>query len=130
MTFRVIQWATGGVGRGALRTLCTHPDMELVGVYAQNPEKVGRDAGELCGLPPVGITATDDAEAITALDADCVLHAPLPSARAKRRAAELAFRPTESEVLPVGQHSNDTPMVALSECDESLIECISAPETD
>ena len=35
-------------------------------------DKVGRDAGALCGLPPVGVQATNDAEALLALDADCV----------------------------------------------------------
>jgi hypothetical protein len=33
---------------------------------------VGRDAGELCGLSPVGVKATNDVEALLALDADCV----------------------------------------------------------
>ena len=34
----------------------------------------GRDAGELCGLPPVGVAATNDAEALLALDADVVCY--------------------------------------------------------
>ena len=37
-------------------------------------DKVGVDAGELCGLDPVGVAATDDVDAIVALGADCVLY--------------------------------------------------------
>ncbi|MFT3965512.1 MAG: hypothetical protein QM690_06490 [Sphingobium sp.] len=75
--YRVIQWATGTVGSAALRHFIRNPVIDLVGVYVTNPEKVGRDAGDLVGLPPTGVPATDDREAIIALDADCVLFAPL-----------------------------------------------------
>ena len=81
MPFRVVQWATGNVGRYALRGILQHPELELAGVYVSNPEKVGRDAGELCGTDPVGVVATDDRDALLALDADCVSHMPLPSAQ-------------------------------------------------
>jgi 2,4-diaminopentanoate dehydrogenase len=74
---RVIQWATGNVGRRALRAIVDHPDLELAGVWVHSPEKVGRDAGELCGLDPTGIRATGDAEALLALGADCVVYMPV-----------------------------------------------------
>jgi hypothetical protein len=41
-----------------------------------DPEKVGLDAGELCGEAPVGIVATDDRDAMRKVDADCVLYMP------------------------------------------------------
>lgn len=81
MAWRVIQWATGNVGRAALRAALLHPELDVVGVLVRNPEKVGVDAGALAGLDPVGLAATDDEEAMLALTADCVLHTPLPSAR-------------------------------------------------
>jgi 4-hydroxy-tetrahydrodipicolinate reductase len=74
MTYRVIQWSTGNVGRYALRGIIGHPDLELVGLWVHSPEKAGRDAGELCGLPPVGVKATNDAAALVDLDADCVCY--------------------------------------------------------
>ena len=74
--YRVIQWATGVVGSAALRYFIENPVIELVGVYVTNPEKVGKDAGDLVGLPKTGVLATDSAEAILAMDADCVLFAP------------------------------------------------------
>ncbi|WP_232070505.1 NAD(P)H-dependent amine dehydrogenase family protein [Mycobacterium noviomagense] len=52
-----------------------HPLFELVGVGVSNPAKVGRDVGEICGLPePVGITATDDVDALIALKPDALVH--------------------------------------------------------
>lgn len=72
MTIRVVQWTTGVVGQPALRAILRHPEMELVGCYCHSPDKVGRDAGELCGVDPVGIRATDDIDALLALRPDCV----------------------------------------------------------
>jgi 4-hydroxy-tetrahydrodipicolinate reductase len=77
MTYRVVQWGSGNVGKHALRSIIQRPDMELVGLRVYNPEKVGMDAGEIVGFPPVGIVATDDPEAIMNLDADCVNYNPL-----------------------------------------------------
>jgi 4-hydroxy-tetrahydrodipicolinate reductase len=72
MTYRVIQWSTGNVGTAALRCIIRHPDLELVGVWVHSADKAGRDAGELCGLPLTGVPATNDVDALLALDADCV----------------------------------------------------------
>jgi 2,4-diaminopentanoate dehydrogenase len=71
---RVVQWATGNIGLRSLRHVIEHPDMTLVGLYVTSPGKVGQDAGELCGLPPTGVKATNDADEISALGADCVLY--------------------------------------------------------
>ena len=72
MVLRVVHWGTGSTGVHGLRAIIQHPDLELVGVHVHSPGKVGRDAGELCGLPPVGLTATDDLAATLALHADCL----------------------------------------------------------
>jgi 2,4-diaminopentanoate dehydrogenase len=71
---RVVQWATGPVGRHAIAAIVDHPGLELVGCFAFSPDKVGQDAGELAGIGPVGVLATGDREEILALDADCVLY--------------------------------------------------------
>ena len=73
---RVVQWTTGVVGKPALKAIAAHPRLELVGCYCHSPDKVGRDAGELCGLPPLGIKATRDLEALLALKPDCVSYMP------------------------------------------------------
>ncbi len=77
MAYRVIQWGTGNVGKHGLRLIVERPDFELAGVRVYNPDKVGVDAGDLLGSSPTGILATDDVEAILALDADCVAYSPL-----------------------------------------------------
>jgi 4-hydroxy-tetrahydrodipicolinate reductase len=69
------------VGRSALRAIARHPELELAGVYVTSAAKKGVDAGDLCGLTRIGVAATDDVEEILALDAHCVCHTPLPSAR-------------------------------------------------
>lgn len=71
---RVIQWATGVTGMMALRHVINRQDLELVGVRVYDPAKSGVDAGELCGLPLTGVTATDDRDAVINADADIVLY--------------------------------------------------------
>ena len=39
-----------------------------------NPDKVGVDVGEICGIGPVGVTATDDVDALVALRPDALVH--------------------------------------------------------
>lgn len=79
---RVVQFSTGNVGQHSLRALIGRPDLELLGVHAANPDKVGRDAAELCGLTdPTGVIATDDIDALIALKPDCVVYTALGETR-------------------------------------------------
>lgn len=71
---RVIQWATGNIGTRSLQRVIEHPDMELVGLWVHSPDKAGKDAGDLCGLPLTGVLATNDVTAIVEIPADCVLY--------------------------------------------------------
>lgn len=72
MTYRVIQWSTGTVGVHAVPAIHDHPDLELAGLWVHSDAKAGRDAGEICGVGRIGVTATQDAEALLATDADCI----------------------------------------------------------
>jgi hypothetical protein len=72
---RVVVWSTGGVGKIAIDAINRRPDLELVGVWVHSPEKDGRDAGELAGIEPLGVAATDDADALIALAPDAVVYA-------------------------------------------------------
>ena len=74
--YRVVQWATGNVGSRALRRSIEHPLIDVVGVYVYSTEKAGRDAGELCGIGPVGVAATTRIEDVIGLRPDCVLYMP------------------------------------------------------
>jgi hypothetical protein len=77
MVVRVVQWTTGNVGRRSVRAVVGHPGLELVGCYAWSADKVGRDVGELCGIDPVGVAATDDVDALLAVRPDCVVYNPM-----------------------------------------------------
>ena len=72
---RVVVWSTGGVGSVAVDGIRHRPDLKLVGVWVHSPDKVGKDAGELVGGDPIGLAATNDADALIALKPDCVVYA-------------------------------------------------------
>ena len=77
MSYRVIQWATGGVGRAAMEGVLAHPELELAGAWVHSPDKEGIDLGALLGREDLGVTATGDVDALLATEADCVLYSPI-----------------------------------------------------
>lgn len=79
MTTRLIQWTSGNVGKAIIRSIARRDGLELVGLYVNAEEKSGRDAGEIAGIGAMGVAATSDVDAILALEADVVIHTPLPS---------------------------------------------------
>ena len=74
MTYRVVQWATGAIGKTCLRAVLDRPDLSLVGLYVYSERKQGQDAGTIARYPQTGVLATRDIEEILALDADVVIH--------------------------------------------------------
>lgn len=74
---RVAQWATGHTGMHSLRKVIEHPRYDLVSLYTYSEEKVGRDAGDLCGTEPTGVIATRNIEDVIAAQPDCVMYMPL-----------------------------------------------------
>lgn len=76
---RVIQWATGSMGRACLRAVIDDPRFDLVGLFVYGAAKARRDAGEIARRDPTGVIATRAIEDILALDADVVLHCPMLS---------------------------------------------------
>jgi 2,4-diaminopentanoate dehydrogenase len=82
VTLRVVGWSTGTVGRHAIAGIDARPELELVGLWVSNPDKVGRDAGELAGLGrELGVAATNDKEALLALEPDCIVHTAMTDDR-------------------------------------------------
>ncbi|HZQ31760.1 MAG TPA: dihydrodipicolinate reductase, partial [Mycobacterium sp.] len=75
--YRVVQWTTGNVGKSSLQAIAANPTLELVGCYAWSKDKAGRDVGELVGIDPLGITATNDVDALLALKPDVVVYNPM-----------------------------------------------------
>ncbi len=87
---RVVQWSTGGVGAIAVRVIAARPDLELAGVWVHGDAKVGRDAGELAGVAPLGVAASSDAEALLALAPDCVCYTATGESRPDACVEDLA----------------------------------------
>ena len=77
MTYRIVQWTTGNVGKKSVHAIVGNSELELVGCYAWSPDKVGKDVGVLSGIGPLGVTATDDIDALLALQPDCVVYNPM-----------------------------------------------------
>ena len=73
-TYRVVQWATGNIGTKSLRAVIEHPHLELVGLHVHSADKVGKDAGELCGAGATGVLATSSIADVLALGSDCILY--------------------------------------------------------
>jgi 4-hydroxy-tetrahydrodipicolinate reductase len=71
---RVVQWATGTVGIHAVPAIVAHPELELAGLWVHSDAKAGRDAGELCGIDPVGVIATQDVDALLDLQPDAICY--------------------------------------------------------
>ncbi|HEX5947643.1 MAG TPA: hypothetical protein VFY82_15270 [Acidimicrobiales bacterium] len=76
MAIRVVQWTTGNVGRESVKAIAANPGLELVGCYAWSEAKVGADAGELAGIGPLGVAATDDVGQLLDQKPDCVVYNP------------------------------------------------------
>ncbi len=90
MPYRVVQWSTGNVGRHTLAGIDVHPDLDLVGLFVSNPDKLGRDAGELAGLGhSLGVEASGDVDALLALAPDCIVHTAMADDRIVEALADL-----------------------------------------
>ena len=105
---RVVQFSSGNVGRHSLRAIIGRPDLQLVGLHAASPNKIGRDAAELCGLDePTGVVATDDIDALIALKPDCVVYTAQGETRPMEAIEQMA------KFLAAGVNVTATSMVWL-----------------
>ncbi|HWC83312.1 MAG TPA: diacylglycerol kinase [Pseudonocardiaceae bacterium] len=90
MSYRVVQWSTGNVGRHAIAGIAARPELDLAGVWVSNPAKVGTDAGTLAGLGrELGVPATSDADALLAARPDCVVYTAMADNRLPEALADL-----------------------------------------
>jgi hypothetical protein len=96
---RVIQWATGGVGKAAIECVLNHPELELVGCWVHSADKNGIDVGQIVGTPPLGVTANTSVDEVLAVDADSVIYSPLV---AKDEEVQAILRSGKNVVTPVG----------------------------
>lgn len=87
--YKVGVWGPGSMGLIALRGVIDHPQLQLVDLVVHSDRKAGRDAGELCGIATVGVTATQDPAALLAGDADAVVYAAAANLRPAQAIADM-----------------------------------------
>jgi hypothetical protein len=115
---RVVQWTTGNVGRRSVIAIAANPGLELVGCYAWGEDKVGRDVGELCGIEPLGIVATNDVDALLALRPDCVVYNPKwPDVDAMVRILEAGVNIVSTAAFITGHSLGDGRARILDACE-------------
>jgi 2,4-diaminopentanoate dehydrogenase len=88
--YKVGVWGPGSMGLIALRGVIDHPQLQLVDLVVHSDAKAGRDAGELCGIAPVGVTATRDPAAMIAGNADVVVYAAAANLRPAEAIEDMA----------------------------------------
>jgi hypothetical protein len=86
---RTVVWGTGNVGRPAIRAVAAHRDLELAGCVVANADKVGRDAGDLAGIAPLGVIATDDPRVAYGDGVDAVVYTATGDTRPDAALADL-----------------------------------------
>jgi hypothetical protein len=64
-----------------LRQILRSPQLKLTGHLVHTPDKTGRDSGDIVGVAPVGVTATDSLADFLVLDCDCVTYMPAAAGR-------------------------------------------------
>ena len=75
MSYTVVTWGTGNVGKYAIRAVVNHPQLELIGHIVSSDSKAGIDVSELAELDtPTGVIASDNIDAVLALQPDCVCY--------------------------------------------------------
>jgi len=88
---RTVVWGTGNVGRAAIRAVDAHPGLELAAVIVADPDKVGRDAGDLGDVGrALGVAATDDVDAVLAAGPGALVYACSGDLRPDDAAADIA----------------------------------------
>jgi 2,4-diaminopentanoate dehydrogenase len=73
---RVIQYGIGPIGASIVRLMRQKSSIQIVGAIDTDPQKAGRDLGEVVGAPdaPWGISISSDAASVLAKPADIVVH--------------------------------------------------------
>jgi 2,4-diaminopentanoate dehydrogenase len=73
---RAIQYGVGPIGASIARLMRQKQAIEIVGAIDTDPDKIGKDLGEVVGAAdaPWGITISADAADVLSLSADVVIH--------------------------------------------------------
>src|ERR1700704_2588263 len=106
-TVRGFQVATGNVGSEMIKRISNRDDLELVGLHCYTADKIGRDAGELVGLPPIGVKATGSVEEIIAAKPDVLtFHGVFPDEDLYVKVLEAGINIVTTADWITGHHRN------------------------
>lgn len=95
MTTRVVCYGLGPIGLGIARLACTRSGIQVVGAIDIDPQKAGRDLGDLLGSDVIGVPVSNDAtRTLQNTHPDVVLHAT--------RSSLTATAPQLQECIAVG----------------------------
>ena len=94
---KVIIWGLGSVGRYAVKMILQKKTLELAGAVDIDPDKVGKDAGELFGFENAGVTVSSDIDEVLKTEADVVL-IYLPNMRDKGDMRPTGFTPNAENI--------------------------------
>lgn len=74
-TIRVVSYGVGVIGRRIAEHLLSKGGVEIVGAIDIDPNKVGKDLGELLGRQPIGVVVSDDVDdVLSSTKPDIIVH--------------------------------------------------------
>src|SRR5690606_33560303 len=73
--YKLMVWGPGRMGGLCIWEIANSPALELVGLRVYSDGKNGVDAGELIGIAPMGVKASNDVDALLKVDCDCIVYA-------------------------------------------------------
>lgn len=72
---RVVQYGVGPIGAGMVRLMAQKPELKIVGAIDIDPNKVGKDLGQVAGVGrDLGVNVSNDTAAVLSQHADVVVH--------------------------------------------------------
>jgi hypothetical protein len=117
--YKVIVWGLGNVGRAAVRMIMEKESLSLVGVIDVDPNKIGKDAGELFGFGKTGVLVSSDTDKVFAMDADVILdYTPLV------RDEKGGFTPSAVEICRALKTKKTVSLICPQVCSPALMPAI------
>ncbi|MHC1742201.1 MAG: dihydrodipicolinate reductase [Syntrophobacteraceae bacterium] len=112
---KVIQYGIGPIGIKMLQYAAERASLEIVGAVDIDPAKIGKDVGELAGLPaPLGVTVSGDAsELLGRVEADAVILTTSSSLE--------QIRPQVLQIVSFGKN-------VVSSCEELMYPWLTQPD--
>lgn len=106
-SIKVIVFGLGSVGSGIIQTLQHRKGIKIVGAIDTDPEKIGKDAGEVAGISPIGVPVTDDlASFCDKTEADVILNTASP----------VNVQKTFEQLLPAIEHGINVIVASAETC--------------